>query len=166
MGDFMKRLIWAALFTFFALWAVATVSPAYAQSDGVVLTNETLLKTLSDMGLETRGLSKGYLVTVHQDSWTLYVQFVLSDDTTKLGMNANLGEVNEAAVTADQWKTVLATNNDIDPSSFNYDPKQKKLYMHRVMDNRGLTPAILRGQLDYFLKNIRETDNVWSPVTK
>ena len=162
----MNRLSWASLFAVFMLWALTAVPGAHAQSGGVVLTDETLLKTLNDMGLETRDLSKGYLVTVHQDSWTLYVQFVLSTDTTKLGMNANLGQVNEETVTADQWKTVLATKNDIDPSSFNYDPKQKKLFIHRVMDNRGLTPTILQGQLDYFLKNVRETENVWGPVVK
>lgn len=160
----MKKFILASVLALCAFCVCGSIPAAHAQT---TLTNEALLKTLNDMGLETRALSKGYLVTVHQDSWTLYVQFVLSADTTKLGMNANLGEVkNEATVTANQWKTVLETNIDIDPSSFNYDPKQKKLYIHRVLDNRNLTPTILRAQLDKFMNDIRSTENVWGPVTK
>jgi hypothetical protein len=127
-----------------------------------VLTNDCLSQTLTQMGLEPKPLSKGFLVVEKQGTWTYNVQFVLSGDGTKLGLNANLGDVNEAEVTGDQWRALLAANNDIDPSDFYYDPSRKKLYLHRVMDNRYLTPAILRAQLDSFINDMRSTDKLWA----
>ena len=42
-------------------------------------------------------------------------------------MNANLGLVDEDAVTAAQWKALLGANLDIDPLVFYYDKSTKKL---------------------------------------
>jgi len=61
---------------------------------------------------------------------------------------------------------LLASNKDIDPSVFFYDAAKKKLYIHRVLDNRSMTPAILRDQLDRFLADIRNSEKIWSPVTQ
>jgi hypothetical protein len=148
-----------------AFSALGIYAQAPGGTQGVSLNNESLLKTLTDMGLSPKPLSKGYLVLITQDSWKLYVQFVLSSNQEKLGMNANLGLVNEETVTADQWKALLISNGDIDPSVFFYDSAQKKLYLHRVLDNHALTPAFLRTQLDNFVANIRSTDKLWTAVT-
>ena len=104
-------------------------------------------------------------MTVKRDAWTLYVQLVLSESGTKLGLNANLGDVTAANVTAAQWEALMAANGDIDPSTFYYDPKQTRLYIHRVNDNRKLTAAIVRDQLDTFMEQIRSTEKIWGTVT-
>src|SRR4051812_21843933 len=115
-----------------------------------LLTNDCLLTLLTDMGFEPKPLTKGYLVVVKQDTWTINIQVVISENTSKLGLNANLGDVTEASVTAPQWLAVMAANADVDPSSFYYDAKLKRLMLHRTMDNRYMTSAILRGQIDRF----------------
>jgi hypothetical protein len=148
---------------------VCTASPgARAEtplSCAAILTNDCLFTMLSDMGLAPKPLKKGYLVTVKRDAWTLYVQLVLSESGTKLGLNANLGDVTAANVTAAQWEALMAANGDIDPSTFYYDPKQTRLYIHRVNDNRKLTAAIVRDQLDTFMEQIRSTEKIWGRVT-
>jgi len=137
----------------------ATAKPA---EDGQVLTDESLSQILIGLGYEPKKLSHGYLITFKQDTWTLNIQVRLSDNQTKLGMNANLGVVDEDSVTAEQWKNLLAANGDIDPSVFYYDKEQKKLYIHRVLDNRALTPAFLKDQIDRFATDIRSTEKLWA----
>ena len=129
--------------------------------EGQVLNNDTLMKFLENMGLEPKKLSKGYLIAIKQDTWTLNTQFVLSEDATKIGLNANLGVVDESTVSASQWMNLLVANADIDPSYFYYDKEKKKLFLHRSFDNRKITPAILRRELDRFCSNIRSTSELW-----
>jgi hypothetical protein len=137
--------------------------PAPAKAQGVALNDDSLTTMLADMGFAPKKLSKGFLIVAQQDKWTLNVQVVLSEDHTKLGLNANLGDVpNEQAVTAAQWKELLVANGNIDPSSFYFDTKQKRLYLHRSFDNRAVTPAVLKGQIDHFIENIRSTSSLWS----
>ena len=126
------------------------------------MTDDTLKQALTNMGFEPKALSKGFLVQSKQDSWTLNVQVVLSGDNRKIGLNANLGKVDDPAkVTADDWMNLLISNGDIDPSAFYFDKDQKKLYLHRSFDNRTVTPAVLRREIENFCGNIRKTEPLW-----
>jgi len=126
------------------------------------LSNDSLQTMLDQMGYSPKKLSKGYLIAIKRDTWTLNMQLVLSPDGSKLGINANLGQVeNPAAVTADQWKALLMANGDIDPSFFYFDATQKKLYLHRSLDNRAIDPAFLRKQIDAFCDNMTATSDTW-----
>jgi hypothetical protein len=127
-----------------------------------VLTDDGLRTMLDGMGYEPKPLSKGFLIAVKRGTWTLNTQLVISPNTERIGMNANLGIVeNPDAITAAQWKALLVSNEDIDPSAFYFDATQKKLYLHRVMDNRGMTPAILRTQIENFCTNMMDTSELW-----
>ena len=136
--------------------------PKQAEAPSQSLTDETLKTTLDGMGFEPKKLSKGYLLVIKQDNWPLNVQIVLSPDARKVGLNANLGKVDElSTVTASQWMELLVSNGDIDPSAFYFDKEQKKLYLHRSLDNRAVTPAVLRKEIDNFAANIRQTEKLW-----
>jgi hypothetical protein len=137
-----------------------TVSPA--PSAASVLGDAGLHDMLESMGLAPKNLTKGYLVAIRQDKWTFNVQLVLSANLTKLGFNANCGMVDESAVSGGQWMALLISNGDIEPTCFYYDQERKKLYLHRAIDNRDITPAILRGELDTFVGNLRDTAKLWS----
>ena len=117
---------------------------------------------LDGMGYEPKPLSKGFLIAVKRGTWTLNIQIVISSNSERIGMNANLGLVeNPDSITAAQWKALLVSNGDIDPSAFYFDASLKKLYLHRVMDNRGMTPAILRAQIENFCANMMDTEELW-----
>jgi hypothetical protein len=154
------------------LWAstaaVAVVHASGGKPDETVqasadeLTNDTLKQSLSNMGFEPKALSKGFLIQSKQDSWTLNVQVVLSGDNRKIGLNANLGKVEDPSkVSAEEWMNLLVSNGDIDPSAFYFDKDQKKLYLHRSFDNRAASPAVLRREIENFCGNIRKTEPLW-----
>jgi hypothetical protein len=149
------------------LWGTVALAPIIrAQDDprksGQSLTNDSLRALLDNLGYEPKKLTSGYLVAIKKDGWTYNMQFVLSDDKTKIGLNANLGLIEKLdAVTAPQWMGLLTANKDIDPSFFYVDKDQKKLYMHRVLDNRAITPSYIRQQTDNFCGNIKETSDAW-----
>ena len=133
-----------------------------APSDPSQLSAESLRDMLSGMGYEPKKLSKGFLLAIKQDDWTINLQVVLSSDKRKMGLNANLGKVDDpGAVPADTWLQLLIRNGDLDPSAFYYDKDQKKLYLHRSFDNRNVSPAILRKEIENFASNVRSSSDLW-----
>jgi len=150
------------------LWGVTVpvmMSRAQGADAGSQLDDAGLQQMLTGLGYEPKALDKGFLVTIKKDGWSYYVQFVISEDKSRLGMNANLGQITDPdSVAAKDWMGLLAANSDLDPSSFNYDKNAKKVYLHRVLDNRGVTPAYVREQIDNFTTNIRDSEGEWKFV--
>jgi hypothetical protein len=126
------------------------------------LTDDGLRQMLDGLGLEPKPLSKGFLIVMKRDAWTYNLQVLLSDNKEKLGINANLGTVKDPdSVTAAQWRALMVANGTIEPSFFYFDADKKKLFLHRAMNNRGLTPAYLRTQIDTFVEDMRKTADLW-----
>jgi hypothetical protein len=148
------------------LSCIAAFSPALhsqGTSSSAALNDAGLKQMLDAMGYEPKPLTKGFLIAIKRDTWTVSIQLVISSNGEKIGMNANLGVVeNPDAVTAAQWRGLLAANEDVDPSSFYYSASDKKLYIHRVLDNHGVTAAFLREQIDNFYGNVKDTSKLWS----
>jgi hypothetical protein len=171
----MKKVISATALFAVILWGSTAVAPLLRAQDvkqdanqsesrsiGAVVTDEGLQQMLDNMGFDPKKLGKGYLITIKRDAWTYNMQILLSPDKTKIGFNANLGIVeNPDSVTAEQWKNLLISNGNIDPSFFFFDKDTKKLYLHRVLDNRGITPSFMRQQIENFCGNIKETGDLW-----
>src|SRR5580765_1042622 len=75
------------------------------QSDPPAMDDAGLKTMLTNMGYEPSPLKSGYLLVIKKDTWTYNMQVVLSGNGTKLGINANLGSVDDpSTVTADQWR--------------------------------------------------------------
>jgi hypothetical protein len=145
-----------------AIFLGGAVSGAPLPARAAALADDTLLQMLDTMGYAPTKLSKGYLVALKRDTWTVNIQVVLSPDNNKLGFNANLGLVDAPGnISAAQWMALLVSNGDIDPSFFYFDKTQGKLYLHRALDNRDVTPAFLRTQLETFANQVRSTSDLW-----
>lgn len=167
----MKKAISATALFAVILWGGTMAAPLLRAQDagqnenrtaGQMVTDASLQQMLDNMGFEPKKLSNGYLITIKRDSWTYYVQVSLSSDKTKMGLNSNLGVVEKPeTVTAEQWKNLLISNGEIDPSTFFFDKTSNKLYMHRSLDNRSVTPAFLRQQIENFCGNIKDTSSLW-----
>lgn len=143
-----------------------TPPPAMAQPDTSAavqtLDDASLKAMLEGFGSEVKTLNKGFLITYADDTWTVAVQVVLSPDKTKLGFNANLGKIDDlAAVPAAKWLGLLVANGKIDPSTFYVSEDSKELFLHRVIDNRGVTPEVLRVQLENFVGNVINNADTW-----
>jgi hypothetical protein len=147
------------------VWGISFLMPHVRASQPAAqgdLTPESLQKMLGDMGYSPKKLSIGYLISISRDSWTFHIQLVLSKDGSKLGMNSNLGAIPKPEeVAASTWLRLLEANGDVDPSAFYVDKQTQKLYLHRTLDNRGITPAILRGQIEAFCSNTKDTGKLW-----
>lgn len=152
------------------LWAsTALFSIVRAQQTGAearppvqALTADSLQKMLDDMGYAPKKLNTGYLISIKRDAWNYNIQVALSPDGSKIGMNANLGAIPKLEdVTAPQWLSLLEANEEVDPSTFYVAKSNQKLYIHRTMDNRALTPAYFRQQVDYFCTNMKDTQKLW-----
>jgi len=116
---------------------------------------------LENMGYEPAKLSSGYAITLKQDTWTGPVQMLLSPSKTKIGFNANMGTVEDpAAVTASDWQGLLIAQQDMEPSMFIFYKDSKRLFLHRTMDNRGVTPAVLRKELDSFFLAVKNSKDI------
>lgn len=132
------------------------------QEPALTFTDETLRKTLEGLGYAPRKLGNGYFISIKKDPWTFNIHLALSKDLAYLGLNANLGSVEKLDdVTNAQWMNLLVANGNIDPSFFSFDKPTKKLYIHHALDNRSLTPAYLRQQVDGFCANIKDTADSW-----
>ncbi len=162
------KVVWITSLLAIAFCVALGNSPRlYSQETKTVaagaLADESLRKMLDGMGYEPKPLSKGFLIAIKRDTWTMNIQLVISPNGEKIGMNSNLGMVeNPDTVAAAQWKALIVANGDIDPSAFYFDATQKKLYLHRSLDNRGLTPAILRQQVENFCGNMVDTSALWA----
>jgi hypothetical protein len=131
-------------------------------ADSQVLSDSGLSRMLTGMGYEPKKLKQGCLVSIKQGEWTYNIQFVISPSREKIGLNANVGAIEDpSTVTANQWMDILVANADTAPSFFYYNKNTHILYLHRVIDNRSLTPAILSRQIDAFTNNIKNTAEVW-----
>ncbi len=170
----MQKVFSATALLLIVLWGCTALSdglhaqntnqdpPKQAEVTSQTLTDDTLKTTLENMGFEPKKLSKGYLLVTKQDTWIVNVQIVLSPDGRKIGLNANLGKVEDpTSVSAPQWLNLLVSNGDIDPSAFYFDKDQKKLYLHRSFDNRAIVAAVLRKEIDGFTSNVRQTADLW-----
>jgi hypothetical protein len=152
------------------LWSVTAIAPVlHAQNAGPdpakpapAMTDDGLHQMLTNMGYEPKKLTKGSSIAIKRDTWTFPLQLVLSKDATKLGINANLGTVdNPDGVAARSWKQLLIANADVDPSSFYLDKDTNRLYLHRSVDTRAIDPAYLRAQIENVCSNIKDTADVW-----
>jgi hypothetical protein len=140
----------------------AGATTASMPAEGQELVDDTLKQMLDGMGMEPKALSKGFLVALKQGTWTINLQVVISANKEKIGLNANLGKIDDPdSVTASQWRAMLIANGDIDPTAFYFDKDQKKLYLHRSFDNRGVTPAFLRREIEGFAAHVRSTEALW-----
>ena len=138
---------------------------AHAQVSAGGLNDTTMQSMLVGLGYAPTHLSKGLLIQGKRGTMTMYVQTVLSADGRKLGLNANMGLVDLDAVTAAQWKSLLALNGDIEPTMFFLDVEKKKVFLHRVLDNRSMTPEILQRELNTFMDQIQSTEKTWGAIT-
>lgn len=133
---------------------------------GGPIAEEDLPKMLQNMGYEAEKVDEGvYRVVIEQDSWTFYIRFSLSTDSKqRLWMTSSFGEIKDWQKMAPApLMALLVANDRIGPAHFyvTVSGDVRRLNAARAVDNRGITPAILRRELDKFLTNIRDTAEQW-----
>jgi hypothetical protein len=135
------------------------------KTDGV-LTNEALEKMLTDMGYEPKasksedGKRTWYNLTIEQDNFTFVLDLSLADG--KLWFSCPLRKVAEPEkVPAEKLWKLLEENDTIYPGSFSYYAQRKQFFYNLAVENRDLTPAKVRSELDRAMGVMRRTYPDW-----
>jgi hypothetical protein len=152
------------------LWcATAAVAVVHAQSTAPAnvavvapLTDDGLKAMLIGLGYAPTKLSKGYQIVIKRSDWTYTIQVLLSDNRSKLGMNTIVRDLKHPDnVPASAWLGLLETNPDIDPTTFYFDKQADRLFMHRALDNRGVTTDLLKTEIETFCADVAGTSRTW-----
>jgi hypothetical protein len=169
-----KRLAVAATLALAAALVAGPLKSAGAE-DGTAIpgavTRETLPQMLTNLGYEPKMLGDGTpYITMKAADLTLYVRVSLSGDGRKVWLSSNCGAVNPERVAPANLRKLLA--RDTGTARFylcDCDACQKKtekdLYVSQPVDNRMLTPAALRAELEDFAGNVARTAPLWQPCT-
>jgi hypothetical protein len=128
---------------------------------------------LTDMGLEPKKAGAGvYDVKLKHDGWDFTVRLSLSPSRKFLWMTQFLGKIPDVnKVPAAALAKLLTGTYDYCPCKFYFiaDPKKKesvRLEIGRQIDNRGLTPALVRAELDQLCTNVKSSQPLWKDLGK
>jgi hypothetical protein len=91
------------------------------------------------------------------------VLFCFSNDNKLVYLGARLSTIDPATAPADRLLRVLQENDDIGPAYFCYSKSLKCFYLYRPMENRDISPPVLRAAIDKFDSVLRRTEPLWNP---
>lgn len=137
---------------------------------GGALTIESLKGVLEGLGYEPENINNAaYRLRISRDGWNFVVTTSLSPSKEKLWLTAYLSETPDVTkLPPATLAKLLLANNDIGPAHFYFldctDCKvkdSKLLYIGMSLDNRSLSPAQFRKELDRFCANIKNTAEFW-----
>lgn len=153
--------------------SVTTAGPTIAFYKDVTdkLTEESLLTLLKNLGYEPEKVGVTYRIKIEKPKWNFVISISISSNTRKLWMSSFLAQVPDIEkIPQSAMMKLLETNSDIGPAAFvlvedsKNKPNGRWLKMQYGQDNRGITPAIFRTELDWFLERLQETGTTWSAL--
>ncbi len=129
-----------------------------------VLTDQSLKTMLINLGYtpeEKAGSDSSlFYIKVNRGNLTYNPYICLSPSKTKIWVQTSLGTLGpEDGARA---LKMLELNFKIGPSHFAYIPADKRVYMFLPMDNRGVTPKLLKDQIEKLLDDCEATKDVWN----
>ena len=141
-------------------------APAGTAPEGKTLTDEGLRAMLVNQGykptVEKVGTSNLYWVKISRDGVEYSVSFQISPNKEKLWIIvplADIADVDHAAPA--KLAKLLELNDQIGPCYFRFNRQYKRLYLARAMDNRAVTPALFRDNLERTVDRLVETRAAW-----
>jgi hypothetical protein len=143
------------------LLAIALLALAGWAGQSGEFTDSTLKSSLAGLGYEPKDLGDGlYEITVEQKDLTVPLRAFLSKSKLKLWLSVTVMlKDGVAKLTRDDLQKLLEKNVDIGPAHFMIEAGVLKIKM--PIDNRGITPAILRKELDYIGQRVSDTRDLW-----
>jgi len=145
-----------------ALLAAAAVGAAQPP-DSAPLTPTQLGDMLDKLGLEPKVISKDkdwYQVTIDRDGLKFFYNVKLHDNRRQLLLFMSLVVV-PANAPAASLRRLLEENDTLGRPSFIYNKAEKNVYLLTPLENKGITSARLRKEIDQFDGQARETRPLW-----
>jgi len=131
---------------------------------------QTTPSTLDDAGLKQMITGLAYEIKNKDESTfdidvatpglKIPTRLFLSKSKSKLWFSVLVMEKERAdALTADQMRKLLEANLNSGPAHFMLEKGGLKMKM--AIDNRDITPLVLRTEIDYFTARVAETKDLW-----
>lgn len=152
----------------FCSCAFVLFSPAFAGAQNTAETKldlPALTAMLKGLGYEPEAAGdSAQRVTVERDKFTFRITFSVSGNTKKVWMSSYLVEIPDLTrVPSSALTGVLLSNGDIGPAHFYLVKTGDKhwLKIGFALDNRNITPAYLRSEMDWFMDRMSDTATLW-----
>lgn len=123
---------------------------------------ETMLKNIGyTPRLEKFNGADIYWVEVDRQGVRYTISFQVSPNNEKIWAIVSVSDINIKTASADRLARLLELNDTIGPCYFRYNAANKRLYMCRPLDNRGVTAAVFLDNLDRLVDRLVETKSDW-----
>lgn len=152
--------------TLLALGLVPVLVGWQASGEPSKLDDAALKSMLSGLGYEVKEPgTTTYELALTAGGLNIPTRVFLSKSKTKVWLSvALMSKEDVEKQSREQLLKLLQANVDVGPSHFMIDNGMLKLKM--AVDNRAITPAILRSELDYLTARVVETKALWSVPAK
>ena len=135
-------------------------SPAHAQDQAPGQLSADDLSTMTQaLGYTTTKNDKSVTINYDEDNWKMSIDVDLSTDKTKVWLITYLVKT-PFKYDSDDYQKLLKANNDIGPCAFCLSDTW--LTMDLALDNRNVTPAIMRREINYIVKQVKTTESTWT----
>jgi hypothetical protein len=146
-----------------ALFVLITVGPknlAGQSSSGTAITKSNLKSTLENMGFETKDLGADtYQITINQGS-VVPMSVSLSTDESRIWLITFFGDRVLANLASDKLVKLLQSNFNTGVSFFALNGN--KLEMLHPIENRNITPVLLRKEIESQARSVGNTTALWN----
>jgi hypothetical protein len=124
------------------------------------LSLDQLRTMVENMGMEPQKGEGGFTIKLEEGGYDLPTWVSLSESKQKVWMTINLTEVEKVDRQPVSWfKEILKASNEAGPAHFYLGEKWMSLGL--AIDNRGLTPTILRQEMNFLAKQTMSHKAIW-----
>jgi hypothetical protein len=160
-------LLTTALLLAPALAHSAELGRACAAESSFALSKANLGDVLTNLGLRPEKLSETrYRMAIDRGGVKFAITASVSSDGTELWLNTYVAEIADVAkLPAVVMDKLLIGSNEYGPSHFTFvageKPGVRSLYLHRALDNHGLSSAAIRDGIDNLASDVVSTQPLW-----
>lgn len=169
----MKITIFIGLIAGFLFGIVAFQSASVSASpsaetklQGKAYEHEDIKGMLANLGYEPKDLGENiYEITVTKEGWDVFISVSLSRSKAKMWLVVNLGNFGEKSKNdPKKLYALLQKNTDIQPAQFYI--RGDGLRLGVPLDNRALTPALIRKEIDTLADHTAKTEALWAKINE
>jgi len=132
------------------------------------LTDDSLKTMLDNLGYDVRASKSAdgkpmYYVKLKRDTWEFEISVVLRSDISMLWLTCGVADLPPTdKVPAEVLEKMLAKSDELGPTHFGMK-KSRRVYLNCPLQNKDITPASLRKNLEQLADDVKGTEDLWNP---
>ncbi len=127
------------------------------------ISQNELVQMLDNIGLDPKKTSDYWAnIKWHGEKLDFTISCGVKENGDYIYLESYLRAIeNPDAVSAQAWRKILATNDNIGRCTFSFDEKNKKLYLSLKIANNNMNASKLRNEVTTLAKHVESTQNIW-----